>query len=266
MFFVGIPPETGHPELLPWYYTTEEVPSHFTDDFTNSMFAGARRIVSDRSDLNRLEQEAQSDSLPENLCIRLRPNIEHIRDSEFAVQVAKLASEFDLPVELEGSVLSHAYYILQREGARVRCVDGFAPEEESQQFIKLVRDQIPELIKSGGESVSANRVDSDELLGLLKQKMMEETDELVKAQNSDSMLEELADLYEVIMGILSSLGYDVTNLEDKAQEKRARRGGFQEGWVLLETMEGPLLPRRDWERQEDGFQLTFQFEKPGSWQ
>ena len=241
MFFVGVAEETGHPPLLPWFYTSDEVPDEFDGEFTGGLFAGRRIYVRSPADLNRVTNEAAAtDDRP--IFIRLRPSREHIRDFDFIASVAQCAVEHGVPVELEGSMLSHAYYILQREGVRVRCLNGFSPVPGPRQFVKLVRDRVPELIRSRGEKVSASRVGPAELIGHLKRKATEEVRELLEAQSREAAMAEAADVYEVIAALSAALGFTLEDLVNAAASKRDARGGFEEGWVLMQTAEGPLLP------------------------
>jgi hypothetical protein len=55
------------------------------------------------------------------------------------------------------------------------------------------------------------------------------------AKNIVDATAEIADLYEVIRSLTSTMGLDWDVIQHTADEKRASRGGFREGVVLIET-------------------------------
>jgi predicted house-cleaning noncanonical NTP pyrophosphatase (MazG superfamily) len=241
MFFVGNAPDDVYPQCLPWYFTTADIPEHFTHDNTEAMFASAGEIVADDEDLEAVEHLAKAAALPPKPSIRLRPSREHLRDSTFAARVARIAARFGIAVELEGSLLSHAYYVLNRAGVRVRCVEPFTPERTEHKFGKLVRDKVPDEITLKGERVVAKRVRPEDLLRALKDKAIEESAEVFYAEDLETTLQELGDLFEVIRSITGVLGFTMEDIQRVADLKLATRGGFTEGWILEETEQLPLL-------------------------
>ena len=52
--------------------------------------------------------------LPKGCALRLVPENKLLRDTDFVEEVARFAVQHNLPVRLEGSVLSHVFYILRR--------------------------------------------------------------------------------------------------------------------------------------------------------
>jgi predicted house-cleaning noncanonical NTP pyrophosphatase (MazG superfamily) len=88
---------------------------------------------------------------------------------------------------------------------------------------KLVRDNIPDIIESEGYEVHYHILDKDEYTIGLKNKLREEVEEL----NVDENLEELADVYEVLMAMANNLGYSKEKVEEAAKEKRDRKGSFK---------------------------------------
>ena len=98
-------------------------------------------------------------------------------------------------------------------------------------YNKLVRDKIPEIIRSCGKTCSIATLSEDDYLRMLDQKLNEE---LAEYQESKS-LEELADLMEVIAAVTLARGYSWEELMQVRDKKRAERGGFEEKILLLEV-------------------------------
>lgn len=240
MYFLGVHPSTGHPSCPPWYYTTEALPEAAPEG-TDARFAGTRVNIRTIGDLEELEQEAHRVSAG-RFAIRLLPIPELIRSTEFVERVSEVARKSGASVELEGSFLSHVFYILSRKGIRVRCLEPFEGKTK-RRFGKLVRDRIPLRIESRGEVVRTLEASPSELLSLLKVKVLEEGFELFWETDNDKVFEESVDLLEVLEALVRLLGRSPARLRAAAKAKRQERGGFEKGIVLVETEEVPLVGR-----------------------
>jgi predicted house-cleaning noncanonical NTP pyrophosphatase (MazG superfamily) len=97
---------------------------------------------------------------------------------------------------------------------------------------KLVRDRIPEIIEASGRQPTTRVLSQAERLPALLLKLQEESDELRDATTVADQAEEIADVLEVLKGIASELGQPWPNIETLADDKRARRGGFEAGMWL----------------------------------
>lgn len=99
---------------------------------------------------------------------------------------------------------------------------------------KLVRDKIAEFVlKERGEVLNTRIASKEELLGFIKQKILEEANEVVNTKNSVELAEELADLLEVIR--ILAINQNVTELMFlKREAKYAERGGFEKGVILID--------------------------------
>lgn len=236
MYFV-CPGGPGTNLILPWYYPPEEH-ALVGADRSSRYFISNSYVVTNALELERLEQ------LPEGACsaLELRPTIELGRSVEFLKRVAQSAIRLGVRVRCHGSILAHTYYVLRREGARVECVGLVAESEQPQKYDKLVRDLIPQKIAAGGEVVRVSRVRAERLVTLLKGKVVEEALELQGAETQSAVIDEMADVLEVLRALMREIGVTEERVDGVARDKRARRGGFSEGILLHETTEPPLVP------------------------
>ncbi|MBW7991142.1 MAG: nucleoside triphosphate pyrophosphohydrolase [Planctomycetes bacterium] len=237
MWFTGIPTGLGHTTSLPWYFSTEEPPKKLLAH--RIRLASKDPVIRNIEDVERLKAEIQDHRSIST--IRLRPAPSLLRCKQFIEDVSALAKLLSTPVELDGSVLSHAYYLLKRCGVTVICSDPFAPQFKSKRFDKLVRDKIPVRIESHGEKAKVIRLTGHELSLVLRAKVLEEALELFWADTPDHRKEEIADLLEVLRSVSKHEGFKHEELEDIATNKRTKRGGFDEGLVLKETLDVPLI-------------------------
>lgn len=88
---------------------------------------------------------------------------------------------------------------------------------------KLVRDKIPDIIKSNGCTATCRTLSDAEFRTELIKKMHEETEEFDK----DNTLEELADMYAVLFELMVNAGYTTAEVFAAAEKKRMQNGGFK---------------------------------------
>ena len=100
-----------------------------------------------------------------------------------------------------------------------------------QEYYKLIRDHIPEIIEKQGKRCITRMMKADEYIEMVDAKLDEELAEYHKDQN----LEELADLLEVIFAAAEARGYTKEQLESVRSEKEAQRGVFRKRLLLLEV-------------------------------
>lgn len=101
-------------------------------------------------------------------------------------------------------------------------------------YHKLVRDRIPEIIKSSGKTCVTTILSEEDYLRMIDAKLDEELAEYHKDQN----IEELADLMEVIYAAAIARGCTLEQLEQVRAEKAAKRGGFNQKILLIEVSDG----------------------------
>lgn len=90
-------------------------------------------------------------------------------------------------------------------------------------YKKLVRDNIPDIIKKNGEEPLVRILSDEEYIEQLHIKLQEEVSEYLESGS----IEELADIEEVIIGILEAKGKSRDELEAIRQEKVKKRGAFK---------------------------------------
>ena len=228
--------------VLPWYHE-KWIPAArgYTRVAPRKKFRNAEhREITSRASWEALKSDIAAGANVERLLIN-PDNSDIVRDRNFVEDLAQLANQRHIIVELSGGLLSHAFYMLSKYGCDVECVDLFAIEEEQLEFNKIVRDEIPATIAERGESVEVVKVCGDALLEALKRKLVEEALEAFDANTSEAIIEELADVREAIDGILGTLGLSSEQLQSSKDRKKKKRGGFGNGLMLVRTSLSPSL-------------------------
>lgn len=103
---------------------------------------------------------------------------------------------------------------------------------KKQYYQKLIRDRIPEIIeKSGGvyETVVLPEKDFEQAL---KDKLFEESREVASA-SEETLLEELADVLEVLKTLATLHHIPFKKIIDAQRKKRRLRGGFRKKLQLI---------------------------------
>ena len=104
-----------------------------------------------------------------------------------------------------------------------------------QVFNKLVRDNIPNIIESNGEKAITRILGNEEYRVELYKKLLEETQEVINSQNTDDILEELADVLEILKSIAELENKNLNDIIEIANQKRLKRGGFSKKIFLEKT-------------------------------
>ena len=98
---------------------------------------------------------------------------------------------------------------------------------------KLVRDNIPEIIKNSGKKPIIEILSKEDYLVELDRKLNEEVEEY----QADKSIEEMADILEVLYAICEARGYTIEELLEVKKRKFENRGGFSDKIFLLESAE-----------------------------
>ena len=254
MWFVDLPSSASKHSVLPWYH------EHWKADTSPHKAAPRRKlstttdfVLRDRSDWTTLQNRVEAGE--PIVRIRVQPNdAEIVRHREFAEQLATFAKKHRLVVELDGGVLSHAYYLLSREGCVVECadLDDYATDDYALEFNKLVRDLIPAAIAARGEAVTVLRLEGAALIAALKRKLVEESLEVLDAPTSEDIAEEIADVREVILALMLKLGISDVDIESRRKRKLKARGGFERSLMLTKTAVAPSMAFRELQIDEEG--------------
>lgn len=245
MWFVDVSDESCTRKIMPWYH------EHFDIQRTNRSITHRTKTPFDKSltirtnddiELLRREVEKRPSSVRR---IRIQPQDEKLlRNKDALRDIGKLSKQIDAIILLEGGILSHAYYQLMETNAIVEVLHPFDNVEDKREFNKLVRDKVVDNIKYEGEVVNSARLSGEHLLRALKEKLIEEAFEVLDAIDLDSIIDELADVSEVIDGILSNLDESRDKLLQRQKQKREKAGGFKDGTILLET-KNPLPTKKE---------------------
>ena len=99
---------------------------------------------------------------------------------------------------------------------------------------KLVRDLIPDLIRAEGRKADVRYLTGDARIAALGAKLVEEAREAAEAVGGrERLLEELADVREVVAALMDARGITDEELTRAATAKAQQRGAFQTGaWLV----------------------------------
>ncbi|MGB3309516.1 MAG: nucleoside triphosphate pyrophosphohydrolase [Nodosilinea sp.] len=115
----------------------------------------------------------------------------------------------------------------------------YPPGEESKfmvrkEYNKLVRDRIPEILESQQVKFGVEPMTQADYCQALRQKLIEEAQEAAEA-GEDTLVTELADLWEVIDATMSVYGIQRNQVLACQMQRRIDRGTFSQKLRLLWT-------------------------------
>lgn len=102
-------------------------------------------------------------------------------------------------------------------------------------YNKLVRDNIPDIIRKNGEIPCISILDDDKYLDELKTKLIEETNEFIESEE----LMELADILEVVEYLAKVKGSNLDEILRLKEQKEIKNGAFEKK-IFLEFVEDAL--------------------------
>jgi predicted house-cleaning noncanonical NTP pyrophosphatase (MazG superfamily) len=92
---------------------------------------------------------------------------------------------------------------------------------------KLIRDKVPEILEQKGFQTSVRIMENEEYIQRLKNKLVEEAQEAWNADNNQDIIEELADVLEIIHALSSACNISLDEVEKFRTGKRMRNGAFE---------------------------------------
>lgn len=112
--------------------------------------------------------------------------------------------------------------------------DIFTDLLKKNEYPKLIRDRIPEIVlEADGIEVQTRTLEHDEFIEFLKKKAVEEAVELASSDTDSNLLEEIADLRELLDALESAKGFTKEQVKSIQEDKRAKRGGFESRLLML---------------------------------
>ncbi|MFZ7132982.1 MAG: hypothetical protein ACOWWR_11545 [Eubacteriales bacterium] len=101
-------------------------------------------------------------------------------------------------------------------------------------YNKLVRDNIPKIIKNNGKNCTFKHLSQDqEFYNALLDKVIEEIEELRESSNE----EELADIYEILDAVIQLKDFESMHIDYLKIKKKEARGSFHDRIFLQEVEE-----------------------------
>ena len=104
-------------------------------------------------------------------------------------------------------------------------------------YNKLVRDRILEICQSRGAVTKYRRLNQKEFKKALIKKLIEEAKELEKAKNLLDLIDEIADVHEVLLNIAKANKLKWSEIEKQRKVKNIKRGGFGKRHFLISISE-----------------------------
>lgn len=102
-------------------------------------------------------------------------------------------------------------------------------------YDKLVRDNIPDIIRANGEEPFTRVLTNEEYWEYLLKKDQEELEEVRTAEALEERKKELADKLEIIIAMAKYSGFTLDEIIQESDRKRQKNGGF-ENRILLEKV------------------------------
>lgn len=104
-------------------------------------------------------------------------------------------------------------------------------------YNKLVRDNIPEIIQKDGKNCEVSVLEYKDYIKEIKKKIIEEAIEVNEAKNNEEMIDELADLFELLDYLLIEEKIDLLKIKKRRIQKNIEKGGFENRLYLHNVSE-----------------------------
>ncbi|MEK4911313.1 nucleoside triphosphate pyrophosphohydrolase [Bacillus sp. FSL E2-8887] len=102
-------------------------------------------------------------------------------------------------------------------------------------YNKLIRNKIPQIIKSNGKTPTTRILNEDEYIKEICKKTEEELNEYLEATTKENKLEELSNLPEPINDLAEHEGTTLEEINNIRKKKAEERGSFSDRVFLIEV-------------------------------
>ncbi len=99
-------------------------------------------------------------------------------------------------------------------------------------YNKLIRDKIPEIIKKNKAVPKVLVLNAKQFKIALKEKLIEEAKELLAAKTNKEILNELADIFELLESIALNNNITMNQIKKQKEKKKKEQGGFDKKLFL----------------------------------
>lgn len=244
MWFTGVNKKVNDLGVLPWHHEEYDITTLSDRRFRKKTLYDIGITIQTKQDFENLQEDISSGKIKNIRYIQLQPTEEELhRDKDIVKAIGEIAKKIGAVIYLEGAILTHIYYQLVQTGAAIETSEQFPRSDSPAKFFKLVRDKIPEKIEAGGEIALRMSATENNILIFLKDKLIEESFELIDAYELHNTTEEIADLLEVIDSMMKRMGISKKAVDDIRRQKILKSGKFDDGVILLQT-DNPL-PKAD---------------------
>lgn len=104
-------------------------------------------------------------------------------------------------------------------------------------YNKLVRDKIPEIIKSNNAEPFIRILTDEEYKQELERKLLEEYNEVLQTKTKEERIEELSDMIEIIKALAALEQSTLYEVIEVSNQKALKRGGFDKKIYLEKVIE-----------------------------
>jgi len=115
-------------------------------------------------------------------------------------------------------------------------------------YNKLIRDKIPEIINKDNKFYQIRQLTEKEYQQALRDKLVEEAKEVLTANTSHSLTEEIADIYEVLDSLINSYGLSKEEIVKVQRLKAESKGKFANKIQLISVVQKKEVDKK---RQEE---------------
>ncbi|WP_083260350.1 acyl-CoA dehydrogenase family protein [Cyanobacterium sp. IPPAS B-1200] len=110
-------------------------------------------------------------------------------------------------------------------------------------YNKLIRDNIPDIIKSDNKQYEIKQQSFTEYKNSLKDKLLEEVYEVLEAKKKEDLVNEIADVNEVLSAIIKAYDLDEEEIKKVQKEKAEEKGKFDKRIQLVSVTNNSIVEK-----------------------